>query len=216
MAAKKAASNSTSNSSSNSTSTSSKVAAYPPVLVPLSFFIRAYLLQSSLGCTAFTVICFGWYSAIVEACSGISDQLLFTLFLSLSHIAVYFVVNAALIFLPLDRYKFQRQKHQVPSESLIQWTLTSAVLSQLVTSPALTYAIFPGFKSLGMLPMNAPLPSLWALAWTYFLAHMVNEWGFYFSHRLLHMPMLYAAVHKQVSCSPNPHTHLHQHAYHTF
>lgn len=173
---------------------------YPSIQVPVACFIRNYLLQSVLGCTVLTLLSFGSYSQLVTACGGITDQLLFTIFLSVSHIAVYFTVNAALIFLPLDKYKFQREKHQVPTETLIQSTLFSACFSQLLTSPLLTYFLFPAFKSLGMLDMNAPLPSLSALAWTYFIAHLVNDFGFYWSHRLLHTPLLYAAVHKQVSC----------------
>ncbi len=48
-----------------------------------------------------------------------------------------------------------------------------------------------------MQDLSAPLPSPMLLLKGLVLSHMFNEYGFYFTHRLLHHPAFYARFHKQ-------------------
>lgn len=42
-----------------------------------------------------------------------------------------------------------------------------------------------------------PLPPLPTMFVHYIIAYEFNEWGFYFAHRLFHIPFLYQYIHKQ-------------------
>lgn len=175
---------------------------YPDLTVPIISFLKTYLYQSTLGCSLLTLVCYdGWirYVRHVQLDYNWSDQFIFTVALSISHALVYVIING--IFssdMPfIEQFKFVRSKGQVPSIQLINSTLIAAAVSQIITSPILTYYLYPYFISMGMKSVNAPLPSTQELAYTYFLAHCFNDVGFYWSHRALHTPLLYKSIHKQ-------------------
>ena len=174
---------------------------YPPWTVPAWSFAKAYLYQSTLGCTLLTLALYTPYINLVNylrARLQWTDQALFVLLLSGSHILVYGLVNGLFSSTPFDKYRFERSKGQTPTSDLIKSTLVAAFVSQVITSPILTYFLFPGFVALGLKSLTEPLPSVQDLAITYFMAHSFNDLGFYWSHRLLHdVPFLYRTVHKQ-------------------
>ena len=182
-------------------SSSPRLLKYPHWSVPAWSFTKAYLYQSTLGCTLLTVASFTLYSNLVNylrARLQWSDQGLFVLLLSGSHTLVYGLVNGLFSSTAFDKYRFSRSKGQTPTSDLIKSTLVAAFVSQVITSPILTYFLYPGFEALGLKSLTAPLPSFKDLAWTFLGAHAFNDLGFYWSHRLLHeVPFLYRTVHKQ-------------------
>merc|ERR1712224_449646 len=50
---------------------------------------------------------------------------------------------------------------------------------------------------MGMPEVAAPLPTRHSIAMSMVIAHLFNDWGFYFAHRAFHHPWLYARFHKQ-------------------
>ena len=174
---------------------------YPSWQEPAKSFFKGYVYQSVVGCSLLTVAFFKTHVEVVARLRsyGLNDQWIFTVILSVSHTLVYLVVNGFMSswWPSLEQFKFKRTPGQTPSQSLINSALLTAVVSHLVSSPVMTFFLWPVFRSIGLKDLDAPLPSWADLAATYFLAHAFNDLGFYWTHRLLHTPLFYKTVHKQ-------------------
>jgi len=175
---------------------------YPPWTVPAKHFLKNYLYHSVVGCTVLTLLCFKAHIAATDYLrrdAGLSDQAIFTVLLSVSHTVIYLVVNGIFSsgWPSLEQFKFKRSKAQTPTPDLINSTLITALISHLVSSPVMTYYLYPFFCSLGLKALDAPCPSVAELARTFLIAHAFNDFGFYLTHRWLHTPGIYEAIHKQ-------------------
>ena len=90
-----------------------------------------------------------------------------------------------------------RKQAEVPTRPLVCQLLSEAALNHLVTSPISALLLYSLAEYMGMPHASAPLPSAAQLALLFAAAHTVNDFGFYWTHRLLHTKLLYARVHKQ-------------------
>lgn len=103
----------------------------------------------------------------------------------------------------LSRYKLPRDARTWPSPALLQRTVVEAAVSQLLVDPIVLFLIitrlarFPAvFEADGVTPSRTS--DMLNTAVQIFGAHIVNEMGFYITHRLAHeVPWLYKAIHKQ-------------------
>ena len=86
---------------------------------------------------------------------------------------------------------------QVPTWGLLVKTWTEAGINQLVTGPVVAFYVYPIFTYFGLTSLVAPIPAFLPMAKSFLIASVFNEVGFYFTHRLVHSPMLYAKIHKQ-------------------
>ena len=78
-----------------------------------------------------------------------------------------------------------------PSAALMRKMATEATIGQLITSPLISYFLYPTFTYFGMYELDAPLPDFPSLMKTFVIGHMFNDIGFYWTHRLFHCKALY-------------------------
>lgn len=97
----------------------------------------------------------------------------------------------------LSQYKMHRVQRMGPSDALLHKTWLQAAVGQLIIGPLSLWVVAGAFLHFGSPPIDAPLPALPTLYVAFLVATLGNSWGFYWSHRLLHVPALYAKFHKQ-------------------
>eukprot|EP01091_Cochliopodium_minus_P017034 TRINITY_DN6566_c0_g2_i1.p1 TRINITY_DN6566_c0_g2~~TRINITY_DN6566_c0_g2_i1.p1 ORF type:complete len:329 (-),score=34.68 TRINITY_DN6566_c0_g2_i1:79-1065(-) len=132
---------------------------------------------------------------------GLGDKMMFVVVTSLVHSLSYFFSFAFYQmceqFNLLEKYKIKKtEKMKGPSQELILKTLKDALIGQFIFQPILLYIIYDYATEYGMI-MNGPLPSFFEAFQTLFWYYHFLEICFYFSHRLLHHPLLYKRFHKQ-------------------
>jgi sterol desaturase/sphingolipid hydroxylase (fatty acid hydroxylase superfamily) len=143
------------------------------------------------------------YLAIAEAWAhhGWGDHSLFVVSTMVVHGAVYLISNLFTHYCDrtgyLEQYKLPRTAAMGPSNDLLHRTWWQAAFGQLVLGPVTLYYVYFAFKACGMPPATVPLPAFLPLLRSLMIAHIVNGWGFYWSHRALHSRLLYARVHKR-------------------
>eukprot|EP01062_Namystynia_karyoxenos_P017665 TRINITY_DN16538_c0_g1_i1.p1 TRINITY_DN16538_c0_g1~~TRINITY_DN16538_c0_g1_i1.p1 ORF type:complete len:325 (+),score=108.91 TRINITY_DN16538_c0_g1_i1:70-975(+) len=136
---------------------------------------------------------FGWLPA--------GERLCVTAALSLAHLLCYWGAN---LYYALVAKVPELHKYQIPHSSrrrgnppeLLRAAVADAALSTLVIGPVITYAAFPLFAKLGVTAYG-PLPSAGRCLRDLALSALFTDATFYWSHRMLHHPSVYARVHKQ-------------------
>ena len=106
-------------------------------------------------------------------------------------VAEHFEIQALL------KYQIERRKVEVPSPSLLRKLYLQISLNHMLTTPLLMWLLLSYVKRLGVPALDAALPSVATMALMLAAAHTFNDWGFYWTHRLLHHRALYARFHKQ-------------------
>jgi sterol desaturase/sphingolipid hydroxylase (fatty acid hydroxylase superfamily) len=133
---------------------------------------------------------------------GWSERSLFVAGITVLHSGLYWSVNS--FFLACDRrgwleqYKLERTDAMGPSENLLARTYREALFGQLVAGPVVAWYLWVLAHDWGGMPSaTAVLPPVGDMALFFGCCMLVNEWGFYWVHRIAHSAPLYAAVHKQ-------------------
>lgn len=177
--------------------------AYPTASSVLKSTAVSYVRTSALA-AGFTYAVHPIFLVIADSAlnkAGWSEQMLFTVLTLLVHSVLYVGINGFFLLCELcgwfERYKFARKPYQVPDRKLMLRTWFEAAIGQLVTGPLVIYYMYHAFKYFGMPSLLAPLPNVQTLMQYYALAIFVNDFGFYWSHRLVHSKALYALIHKQ-------------------
>eukprot|EP01147_Barroeca_monosierra_P009182 gene9182-1473_t len=131
-----------------------------------------------------------------------SDRTWFVVATVAVHETMYYGLNGAFLLMSkygiLHKYKIDRGNVPEPSQALVLCTLKESTFSHWIIQPLSLYLIFPAFTYFGMNVRGGPeagpfLPMVLRVS----LAVLLNDALFYWSHRLLHHPHLYARFHKQ-------------------
>lgn len=131
----------------------------------------------------------------------LSERAVFTAGTLIVHTVLYILINGFFMLCQykgwLEEYRFERKSYQVPKEELVKRTFLEAAVGQFVTGPIVLFYLFTAFKYYGMPSLDSELPDFSTMFGYFALSHLVNDVGFYWSHRLVHHPSLYSWIHKQ-------------------
>lgn len=147
-----------------------------------------------------TLACFGSFQTMMAKLQW-HDRTLFVVATSVIHLLLYVCLNG--LFMACRAYgwapdhELPRAPGQLPSTQLVRKTIVLGLLNQLTIQPLSAYLLFPAFAYFGSPSSQAPLPSFAVLCWQFSACYWCNDLFFYLSHRLLHVPVLYRAIHKQ-------------------
>jgi len=129
---------------------------------------------------------------------ALSDGMVFTIGVWGIHYGLYWLANAFYWLLShfqlLQHYRIQ-QSHQ-PPDALVRLAIVEKVFGTVIEFPVTLMFVYPIFAAMGM-EIQTPVPGLLTFLWQVPLCQVLNEFGFYWVHRLLHTPLLYAFVHKK-------------------
>ena len=182
----------------------SSINGYPSITIVLFDAIKKIIYQGGCLGVILTIALYPYYMNWLSLLKSynISDRLIFTLTMMLSHTGTFIIVAGYYCYCDYyqynQQYKMNRKLSQQPSRALILKTFIELSLNHFITSPVMAYLMFNVFtNNFNMKSINDPLPSYYVLFIDYIRAHIFNDIGFYFTHRLLHHPLFYATFHKQ-------------------
>lgn len=177
----------------------SKRPAYPPAGPVLLTAVWKHVHDAVIG----LAIVLALSSPYVAASRYFSERVFFTLSLVVAHSGTWLLVNGGLLlaehlnFAPITRHKIERRKAEVASPALVRRLYLEMAFNHLCTTPLTAYLLFSVSKWAGMPAAAEALPSYASIALFLAASHSFNDWGFYWTHRLLHHRALYARFHKQ-------------------
>ena len=173
--------------------------AYPPAGPVLAGALWKHARSIFLG----LAIILALHSPYVALSRHFDERSFFLLASFMTHNGTWLLVNGSLLVAEhfeiqaVLKYQIERRKPEVPSPSLLRKLYLQISLNHMLTTPLLMWLLFPYVKRLGVPAPDAALPSVATMALMLAAAHSFNDWGFYWTHRLLHHRALYARFHKQ-------------------
>mmetsp|Transcript_19907 Transcript_19907/g.25829 ORF Transcript_19907/g.25829 Transcript_19907/m.25829 type:complete len:194 (-) Transcript_19907:899-1480(-) len=102
----------------------------------------------------------------------------------------------------LQRYKIQN-KPPYPSEKLVRECLVETLLNHFILRPILLYFTWPVFKRFGAEVFDdvaaylTSVPTIGTIAFQVAICMQIDDFWFYWSHRLLHHRSIYKYIHKK-------------------
>ena len=170
---------------------------YPPFSAFLSNFIHDIVIQGTIYGILLALLWVPVYRKARGCAQALemSDSIFFALLLGLTHAGVY-ATNVGFYTMCdrrgwLLRYKLPRSKAMAPSMELIKRTRRDQLIANLFTFPIFAYGAYFAFEYFGMKSMDAELPSKLEMGRVFARAHLVNDLGFYWVHRLGHHCLFY-------------------------
>uniref|UniRef100_A0A7S3NPR6 Fatty acid hydroxylase domain-containing protein n=1 Tax=Aureoumbra lagunensis TaxID=44058 RepID=A0A7S3NPR6_9STRA len=175
---------------------------YPSSLNIIQHTTREYLRDMIFG-TVLVLALVPSYTALTQALvPRLGERIFFTIFGSIVHLGSFALTALPLVICDrmdwLKEYKIPRKPSQVASSNLLRALFIEMTIGHFISTPISLYLSYGLFKYFGMPSvMSEPSTSPIFLAWAFALAHFYNDVGFYWSHRLFHMPVLYKHIHKK-------------------
>lgn len=172
---------------------------YPPASQVARRAAWIYLRDMVLG-VVLTACLSPLYQAAYGAFSW-GERYFYAAVLSVAHTGSFVIFNGGLALLEqfgmLQQYKLTRKDAEIPTPALMKQLLTEAAVNQLLVAPIMATFLFSLATYFGMPSVGNALPDVRTMMIMFAGAHAFNDVGFYFTHRLLHHPKLYARFHKQ-------------------
>ncbi|CUG67619.1 Hypothetical protein, putative [Bodo saltans] len=135
------------------------------------------------------------------AFTGGDLRLVYVIFLTVAHSlptilinGTHYLIRLVLGDAALEPYRWQAGRQ--PPPALVRKCIMYVGAAHIL-SPLLPYSMFP--RAYGYHPhlFSAPVPGILTLLLQYVVAFLFTDGIFYWTHRLLHTPMLYRWIHKQ-------------------
>lgn len=122
----------------------------------------------------------------------------FTLVVWGAHELAFFATWAAfgLMFRRGFARRFQVAEGKAPPDELSRKAVLEVLRGHVLLLPVTAFAIYPAWAAMGG-RHGAPLPGLFEVAWQLLAFILLQDTLFYWSHRLLHRPAWFKAIHVQ-------------------
>lgn len=90
--------------------------------------------------------------------------------------------------------RFQVAEGKAPPPALQRRAVVEVLRGHVLLLPITAFVLFPAWAAMGG-RSGAPLPGAWEVAWHLVACMLLQDTLFYWSHRALHVPRLYKAIH---------------------
>jgi len=138
-----------------------------------------------------------WWSSLVQWWPY-SERALFTVGSCIVHSTSFFGLNGLLYLIYhynlFNKYKIQGPQ-KWPDRKLVLDCLKGNIFSHLVIGPISLWLLYPIFKKYGM-PVDE-FPSALHVLGQCAIFFLINDFCFYWAHRLLHHRLIYGHIHKK-------------------
>ncbi|KAL9956670.1 hypothetical protein ACROYT_G038185, partial [Oculina patagonica] len=143
----------------------------------------------------------GWWTK-VYALFGEDEVLLSFVGTNVVSFSVYWVLGSLYLFVDLTgrpkwalQYKIQDGSNRPLDRRKLMHSLKTVIFNQIVIGGAVSYVLHPVYAWRGC-SFGPELPSFHRMLFEIAIFTLVEEVGFYYSHRLLHHPRIYRPIHK--------------------
>ena len=124
-----------------------------------------------------------------------SSHSLFLVGTILTHVLVYWSLCGLLHYCDyhntgLRQFKLPRTKSQAPAAALVSGNIRGAVVDSFIAQPVTVWLGYYAFAAMGT-DMRAAAPDATHCFVQFFCCSFCNDFLFYWSHRLLHTPLMY-------------------------
>ena len=157
---------------------------------------REVFVQGSLWGLILTIATYNFYLSMCYYLKSIlgeygTERIIFTCLVSTSHIVVFYTLSTIFTlfdkFSILQQYKMPRTNvHKNESKQLFWKTFMEVSVYMLILNPILAYILYPVFVYFGSSSIYSPLPSTFIIMRDFAIAHLFNDFFFYWTHRFLH------------------------------
>lgn len=126
------------------------------------------------------------------------ERWLFTLVIWGLHEVVFFATWGA--FSLLHRYRiaprFRVVEGKAPPAEVSRRAVADVLVGHALLLPATAFVFYPAWVAMGG-TSGAPWPSVWQMGWQIVACILIQDTMFYWSHRWLHTPRLFRAIHRK-------------------
>jgi len=175
----------------------------PTTPIDLGLFLRyafKVLHDTWIPCLLFYFVTQERWNKFQHMFGDLSERTFFIVSIVFVHSFFYYVMNSITLlwdYLGLfQSFKLPREPSQIPSGKLILMTIIESIPGQLLIQPIIVVGLYPLFTYMGT-QVGGPIPSVFTCFWQVIVCSIVNDFLFYWMHRLFHSEYLYKSFHKK-------------------
>lgn len=129
---------------------------------------------------------------------AIGDRLMVTLLIAVAHTAPVLGFQLFLMIIGHMKYfqQYLTQPHSKVDPELAYACWKHSAISHLIMMPLLIFLVYPPLKDMFVVP-SENIPDLLTMSGHVFFFVVVEDFFFYWGHRILHHPFLYKRIHKK-------------------
>jgi sterol desaturase/sphingolipid hydroxylase (fatty acid hydroxylase superfamily) len=159
-----------------------------------------YFRDAVLG--VFLVLFFAPHYEKLRLALDFSERTFYALTIAIAHSGTFVLFFGGITIFDdvlgwMTPYRFHRKDHEIADASLFSKLHLESFINHCITTPLVAYGLYPATTYFGTPPASSALPDWSYLAVVFCGAHLFNDVGFYWTHRIFHTKALYKTFHKK-------------------